>query len=105
MAKQFLLLILLTVAAMFFKAQIDDVLNFTVNVHDHFIRLLAIVFSNDGMGRMVQAILALLLIPAIIALIISGVYWLRKKSFSPYTMHIIWISWLVLLTTFTLKGV
>ena len=81
MAKQILLLILLTAVAIIFKAQVDDVLNFMVSIHDHFINMLSAIFSSDGVGRVIQAILGMLLIPAIIALIVSTLYWFRKKNF------------------------
>ena len=105
MAKQILLIVLLTIAAILFKTQLDAVLNFTVSLHDHIIGSLSSIFSSDGVGKMIQASLALLLIPAVLGLVVSTVYWLSKKSSLPYTMHIVWVSWLVLLTTFTLKGV
>lgn len=105
MLKQVLLLVLLTVVAMVCKAQIDAVLNATVSLHNHVIHWLSLVFSGDGIGRLLQAVLALLLIPAVIALIVSLAYWAGKRRKMPYMMHIVWISWLILLTTFTLKGV
>ena len=105
MVKQGVLLAGLSAVAVMFKGPIDRMLEGTVSLHQHIIGFLSMIFSDDRVGQIVQGVLALLLIPALIALGISTVYWFTRRARLPYIWPVVWGSWLVLLTTFTLKGV
>ncbi len=102
MIKQLLYLIVLSIVVVFFKTQFHSVINFAVYLHEHLISVLNKVFSDDKTGQLIQAMLALILIPCAVGLVVSGIYWAIKRSSMPRTMQIIWITWLVLLTTFTI---
>ncbi len=99
MAKQFILIVLLSIAAVFFRAQLSNVLDGLVIVHNGIAEALLRVFSTSEAGRFIQDIIALLVIPALIGAVFCVGFWLIKREMMPHTMLIIWVVWLVLLTT------
>ena len=102
MIKQLLYLIVLSIVIVFFKTQFHHIINFAIYLHEHVTSVLAKVFSSDTTGQLIQAMLALILIPCAVGLVASGIYWAFKRSSLPKTMEIIWVTWLILLTTFTI---
>lgn len=105
MVKHVVFLAGLSIVAVMFQQSLDHVLSVATAVHQHLIGFLSLIFSDDRIGQVVQGVLALLLIPAIIALLVSTVYWVTRRGKMPYVWHVLWGSWLVLLTTFAIKGV
>ena len=99
MTKQSLLLIVFSLIAILFMAQLNHFLDSLVFLHNYITNTLHVIFSSDRVGRLIQDMVALLLIPFVAGGIVSLVYWLAKRSSMPYTMPFIWILWLVLLTT------
>lgn len=99
MAKQVVLIMILSVLTIVFKMQLGQALDSIVYLHNYLARALHIVFSDDAVGSLIQDMIALLLIPLIVGLVVSGVFWLIKRSHMPNIMSIIWVVWLVLLVT------
>lgn len=99
MVKQGILLVLFSIAAIFFKSELMHVLRWLLWIHNKVASWFALVFSNDSAGQIIQAILSLLLIPVIIGSVIALVYWAIKRGKMPYTMATIWVFWIILLTT------
>lgn len=99
MLKQFILIILLTVAAVFFKSQLSHVLDWLISVHNQIATVLTKIFASDDDGRLVQDIIALLLIPILLGGVVGVIFWFIKHEMMPHMMLVIWFVWLVLLTT------
>lgn len=96
MAKQLILLILLSACAVLFQNQLGAFLNALVYVHAGITQALQIAFSEGNIGVLIQNVIALLLLPLVFAIIIATIYWLFKRTPMPQTMAIIWVVWLVL---------
>jgi hypothetical protein len=99
MAKQSILLVVLSLLAVVFIVPLNHILDFLVGLHNHLARGLHVIFADDKVGLVIQDMIALLLIPALCGLVITLTYWLAKRAKMPYTMTAVWIVWLVLLTT------
>lgn len=99
MIKQIILVILASVAAIFFQNEIVHGLNLLVLGHTEMLKWLGSIFSNDRAGRIIVGVIALVIIPVLVATIVSFVYWLVKKRMLPFTATIGWVLWTVLLTT------
>ncbi len=95
--KHLLILIVCSVLAVFFKNQLVHVLNGLLYLHNAIANGLSDVFSSDDLGKILQAVIALLIIPLIVGIAVSFIHWMMKHTYYPYTMQIIWIAWAVLL--------
>ncbi|OGO94584.1 MAG: hypothetical protein A3F10_04130 [Coxiella sp. RIFCSPHIGHO2_12_FULL_42_15] len=99
MTKQIILIILLSVVTILFQEQLSHVLDSVVFVHNRIAEALRLIFADDNVGRLIQDMIALLLIPVICGLLVASVFWLIKRAQMPHIMAIIWVVWLVLLVT------
>lgn len=99
MIKHVLMLIGLSVAAIFFQDQLMAALKFFMLVHAELAKGLGVIFSVDKIGEIVQSVLALLLIPAVIAAIVALAHLFIRQQHFPHTMTVIWIAWAVLLVS------
>jgi hypothetical protein len=99
MTKQIILLIIASVLAVMFQGQIVHALNLLVTAHNKEASSLAGIFSGDHMGRMIQGVIAVVLLPVGVGAVLSGGYYLIKKQMMPHTLTVIWVLWTILLTT------
>ena len=99
MVKQLIILVGASVVAVIFQNQIVHGLNLMVMAHNREAVSLAGIFSGDHMGRMIQGVISLVLLPVGVGAILSGGYWLIKKSMMPHTLTVVWVLWTVLSTT------
>src|SRR3990167_10236381 len=99
MTKQIILIILLSVVTILFQEQLSHVLDSVVFVHNRIAEALRLIFADDNVGRLIQDMIALLLIPVICGLLVASVFWLIKRAQMPHIMAVIWVVWLVLLVT------
>lgn len=99
LVKNVLLLIGLSVAAIFFQDQLMQLLQLLTHIHNVIARGLGVIFSVDSVGEVVQSVLALLLIPVLLGIIISFAHFFVKQVHFPHTLLVIWISWAVLLAS------
>ena len=99
MLKHILLLVGCSIAAVFFKGQLVHVLHALLAVHDKIANGLAMIFSGDEVGRVLQSVIALLLIPLVLGVVIAIAHWILKQAHFPHTMTVIWVSWTILLVT------
>ena len=97
MLKHILLLVGLSVAAIYFQDQLMAVLKFLMYVHKQLADGLGDIFSVDKIGEVVQSVIALLLIPAVIGILLSIAHFFIKQQHFPHTMTVIWVCWAVLL--------
>lgn len=99
MVKQIVLIILLSVFALFFRVELGHVLDAIVLLHNKIYQLLHVIFSDGSIGSIIQNLISLLILPCLGGLIVALVFWLVKRSAMPHIMAVVWILWLVLLVT------
>lgn len=99
MFKQIVIIILISLAAIFFRAELSRVLDYMVYLHNYFAHALQMIFSGDAVGRYIQDVIALLVIPLIGGGIVALIFWMIKREALPHIMGVIWVVWLVLLVT------
>jgi hypothetical protein len=97
--KQVVLIILLSLAAIFFRNQLTHVLDGLVYVHNYIDRSLQLIFSEGHVGRLIQEMISLLILPLLGGLIIASIFWMIKRAAMPHIMAVVWVVWLVLLVT------
>ncbi|OGO94640.1 MAG: hypothetical protein A3F41_04985 [Coxiella sp. RIFCSPHIGHO2_12_FULL_44_14] len=105
MVKQLILIILLSLGTIFFKSELTHVLDGLIYAHHYLMQALHGVFADDNVGRLIQDIVSLLLIPFLGGLVVALLFWLLKRSAMPHAMVAIWVVWLVLATTLVTTGV
>lgn len=99
MLKQTILIVILSLIAIFFRAEISYLLNALVYAHNAVSGMLHFIFSDDGVGRLIQNLISLLILPFFCGLLVGLVFWLIKRDTMPYIMAIVWVLWLILLVT------
>jgi flagellar biosynthesis protein FlhB len=99
MFKHILLLVGLSVAAIFFQDQLMHALKFFMYVHNQLANGLGVIFSVDKVGEVVQSVLALLLIPIVIGVVLALAHFFIRKQHFPHMMTTIWVAWAVLLVS------
>jgi len=97
MVKNILMLIVLSVAAIFFQDQLMQLLKVFMYVHAEIAKGLGVIFSINAVGEVVQSVLALLLIPAVVGIIIAIAHFFIRQQHFPHTMTVIWVCWAVFL--------
>ena len=95
MLKQIIALVILSVTIIFSMPYAQQALQLLIHAHTWISTLLADVFSGGQAGKLVKGLIALLSIPVLTALIPTLCYWVLKRRFFPYFMHIVWIIWLI----------
>lgn len=99
MLKQTILIIVLSLIAIFFRLELSHALDILVQAHNGLSHLLRLIFADDAIGRTIQNLIALLLIPVICGLIVGLGFWLVKRATMPHIMAVVWVLWLILLVT------
>ena len=99
MFKQFVLIILLSFVAIFFRQEISHLLDGLIYLHNYIAMALHLIFSDDNAGRVIQDMISLLSIPVFAGFLVATVFWLIKRVAMPHIMVVIWVLWLILLTT------
>ena len=96
-AKNILLLIVLSVIAIYFQTQLMDVLRFLMYVHAELAKGLGVIFTVNAVGEVVQSVIALLLIPAVIAVLFGIAHFFIRQHHFPHIIAFVWVCWAVLL--------
>ncbi|MDF1760191.1 MAG: hypothetical protein P1U40_06610 [Coxiellaceae bacterium] len=104
MVKHFVLLIIVSIIAVFFRTEVSYVIHGLLMVHDKIVHGLGVVFSGGQWGQLIELSFTLFIIPVVIGLIVMGIYWLIKRTQLPRMMELIWIVWVILLTALALQG-
>lgn len=99
MFKHILWLLIGSVAAIFFKNQLGEVLQFLLLAHNKLASWLSFVFARDSAGQLIQDILALMIIPMLAGLVATFVFWLFKHVAMPHTILAVWVFWVILVVT------
>lgn len=104
MAKHFIILVVVSLLAVFFRTEVAFIIHGALNVHDQIVSVLSNIFSGGRWGQLIELGLALFILPVFIGGLVAGIFWLFKRNIMPYMMEIIWILWFVLLTALSLQG-
>ena len=103
MFKQFVLIILLSFVGIFFGQEIGHLLDGLIYLHNYIARTLRLIFSDDNVGQVIQDMVSLLVIPVFTGFLVAAVFWLIKRVAMPHIMAVIWVLWLILLTTIVVQ--
>lgn len=104
MAKNLVILIIVSILAVFFRTEVAQVIQAVLHVHDRIVDLLASVFSPGQWGQLIELSLVLFCIPVVVGFVVSGVYWLVKRTTLPFLMEVVWVVWFVLLTALAVRS-
>lgn len=99
MFKSLLLLLIVSVIAMFFQTELSHLLKYLLLVHDKIADALTDVFSNAPAGRVIQETIALIVIPLVIGGVAALAWLLVKRNEMPHLAATFWIIWTILLVT------
>lgn len=97
MFKSAIVLIIISVVAMFFQSELGHILRYLLTIHDKIADGLAVVFSNAPAGRVIQETIALIIIPVVVGALAALVWLLIKRNEMPHLMTTVWIIWTILL--------
>lgn len=100
MIKQGLLMVLLTFLTVLLRTQLHFLLSLIVIFQGHLSGLLGLVFSSGFIGRLVQDVIVLLIMPVLVSLLIALIYWSIKRVKFKYTMSIACLIWVMLVTAY-----
>ncbi len=98
-AKQSIMMVVLSVAAMFMQHELAHLLSWLLHVHNVIASGLTVFFSMGPVGKVIQGIIALVLVPALAGGLVAAGFWLVKHVSMPHAMGVIWVMWLVMLVT------
>lgn len=102
--KQVLGLILLSLVVLFANSQLNALLHYLIDFHQWISDGLATIFSTGKTGDIIKALLALLLVPVVLAGVPALIYWSMKRTTMPYLWPIIWAAWLIQAVAVTLSS-
>jgi hypothetical protein len=104
MFKQIIYLIIASVLAVLLMPYLNKIFVYILQA-DNWVHLgLAKVFTGNAIGTFLTSLLGIFLIPLALALIIAGTVWVFKRTQFVYTMHVAWVSWIVLVTLLVFKA-
>ena len=103
-AKQLIFLLILSIIAVMGAHYLSVALKWLVVAHGDIIHVFHQVFSANNVGNILSALLALIVVPAIITLVVAGVYWCFKRKLIPNLWIYVWGVWLILATVLISQG-
>ncbi|MDX1901608.1 MAG: hypothetical protein SFW66_06345 [Gammaproteobacteria bacterium] len=95
MLKQILIILVLSIVIIFFMPYAQMGLNYLVDAHTWVADHLKDIFAGGEAGNIIRQLIALFVVPVLVALVPVVLYWLAKRHWFPWTMEIIWIVWLL----------
>lgn len=95
MIKHIIALLILSILILLVMPYAQTALHGLLSAHDWVADTLKQVFSGGDAGNLSRELIALLFMPIIVGLIPAFVYWLAKRSWFPYFMHCVWVTWLI----------
>lgn len=95
MLKQIIALILVSLGMIFAMPYAQHAVQWILNAHDWVLQILSDVFSMGEAGNLAKEFIALLSIPVFVGLIPSLIYWMTRRHWFPYFIHIVWVVWFV----------
>ncbi len=103
MLKQILLVVLLSIIAVFFSHQLYQVLNLLVSLHLVLAHTVGNIFAGGKLGYFIREVVALLLPALFVAAIIELLMRLLKQDSTRCAVYGLWTTWVVLLVLIGLR--
>lgn len=95
MLKHIVVILVLSLAVIFFMPYAQMGLNHLVDAHTWVADHLKDVFAGGEAGNIIRQLIALFAVPVLVALVPVILFWLAKRSWFPWTMEVIWVVWLL----------
>ena len=95
MIKHIIAIVLLSLLIILTMSHVQTLLHALLSAHDWVANTLKDVFSDGNTGNVIRELIASLAIPFIVGLIPTALYWLAKRSWFPYFMTVVWVTWLI----------
>lgn len=95
MLKHIIVIVLLSILVITSMPYVQQGLQWILAAHDWIADVLREVFSGGPAGNIIRELLALLVIPIVIALIPTIIYWLVRRRWFPWFMEVVWVVWLI----------
>jgi hypothetical protein len=95
MIKHIVAIIVLSIVIVLTMSHLQPVLVALLSAHNWIGETLKEVFSGGMVGDVIRQLIALLCIPLLAGFIPAAIYWLAKRSWFPYFMDFVWVTWLV----------
>ena len=102
MFKQLSIVITASFLVIYFQHEVAFLLGYVGWAHHYIAHLLSYVIAGGEVGMLIRHMLTLFFVPVIIGFIPGGVYWFIKRQQMPYLFHIIWVVWLILMSSMIL---
>lgn len=95
MMKPLIALLVISVCILIGEPYVKSLMLLLWNAHTHTTDALSHIFSGDHDGRLARDWIALIVVPLGIAAIPNIFFWLVRRRLLPYTIEIIWATWLL----------
>lgn len=95
MLKHAIAVIVLSVVVILTMPYVQTGLEYLVSAQTWLSDLLKNVFSAGQVGNIIRQLIALLVIPFVVALIPTFIFWLAKRAWFPYFMEVVWVVWFI----------
>jgi len=93
MLKQTVALLVLSLLVILTTPYTQHAMQYLLDAHDWIAQTLTQVFSGGEVGDMIRRLIALLAVPILVGLVPALLYWAIKRSWFPYFMHLVWVTW------------
>jgi hypothetical protein len=103
MLRHVLALIIFSILIILFRSEFAVFLHYIGYWHSWLGEKMLLLFSTSTTGELVSHVLALVLIPILIALIPAFLYWVIRRHEMPYLAIVTWILWIILSTIVVLR--
>jgi len=104
MILQIIIIAVLSVLITIFSIDIAHVFKWLFNLNTHVTHWLGLIFSNSAIGQLIQATLALLIIPIVGGALIGVIAKLLKRRVFPAALIATWLIWMALVVVICLKA-
>lgn len=95
MLKQIIALIVLSILVVLAMPYVQHAVQALASAHDWISNQLTEIFSGGTAGDITRRLIAILAIPLVIGLLPALIYWIAKRQWFPYFMHVVWVIWLL----------
>jgi hypothetical protein len=102
--RHFFYLLVLSVLAILFLQYIIVFSDILLMVHKWIVIFFTTLFATIGdSDKLISNVLALVLVPILISMLVSGIYWLIYRRAAQYSMSVAWVVWLILVLNLAAK--
>lgn len=98
------IIIILSLLVVIATPYAQQILNWVLTGHEWILQILANIFNGGEAGSTIRNSLALLAIPLLIGVIPVVIYWLARRNWFPYFLHVVWAIWLAQTAVLLIQG-